>query len=588
MKKNVLFLSLCGILVGVGTQAQNTPVASKAMSKDKHPVILASSESSVNVNRAIIWDDDFSDPSVWTLSNSGTPSRNWVIDSLAPSGEYSASMGKILSTSRGNFAKFDSDALGSGSSVQNAVIQNTAPIDLTGHPYVLVEFESYYRKFEGACFLEVSSDGSTWTQIPLHTNITTNTNTSNPAYVSINVTSSIGGSATAYVRFRYTGGWDYAWMIDDVKIVDAPANDLILTSLSYGAYTKYPVGQERPITLWGKVLNHGAFAQTNVKLEVKESGTSIGVSPAVASLASTATDSLTATTTYQPSGVGVKNLVYTISQTEIDDVPTNNVLNTAIEITPTQFSRDNNVYSRNGYGTLLIGTDGDPVIGIGAAYELTAPAEVKSINFVLDDATNVGAEVRVELFDGSGASLVSIAESDIYTVQASDINTSSTNSPVSVTLDFFVPTTIQPGYYVAAVWQESDSVSVAYDPFNRSEDIWIYSGGSWGGLIDGGYTPLLRLNLAAPGASVKENEMTSSVSVFPNPATEFINIAFNELSGDATLTLFSTDGKQVMNKNINVTANQNTTLDVSGLSSGIYTLRVASSNGTTSKKVIIK
>jgi hypothetical protein len=60
------------------------------------------------------------------------------------------------------------------------------------------------------------------------------------------------------------------------------------------------------------------------------------------------------------------------------------------------------------------------------------------------------------------------------------------------------------------------------------------------------------------------------------------------LSGDATLTLFSTDGKQVMNKNINVTANQNTTLDVSGLSSGIYTLRVASSNGTTSKKVIIK
>ena len=588
MKKNVLFLGICSILVSVGTQAQNSPASTKVLSKDKHPAILGGAGSSASVDRAIIWEDDFSDPSVWTLSNTGNPSRNWVIDSLAPTGEYSTSMGKIESTSGGNFAMFDSDALGSGTSVQNAVIQNALPIDLTGHPYVLVEFESYYREFDGECFLEVSADGATWTQIPLHTNITSNTNTANPAYVSYNVTSAIGNTATAYVRFRYTGGWDYAWMVDDVKIVDASENDLILTSISSGSYSKYPVGQLRPITLAGKVLNHGAFAQTNVKLEVKENGTSVGVSPTVASLASVATDSLTASTTYEPAGIGVKNLEFKVSQAEADDVPTSNVLNTTIEVSATQFSRDNNVYSRNGYGTLLIGDEGDPVKGIGAAFETVAPAKAVSINFVLDESTSIGAEVRVELFDGSGASLVSIAESDIYTVLASDINTSSTSNPVSVTLNFFLPVDIEPGYYVAAVWEDLDSVSVAYDPFNRSEDIWIYSGGAWGGLIDGGYTPLLRLNLAAPGASVKESEVSSNISVFPNPASEALNVTFRELSGDATLTLFSTDGKQVMNKSINVVANQNTTLDVSGLSSGVYTLRVVSSNGTSSKKVIIK
>ena len=38
----------------------------------------------------------------------------------------------------------------------------------------------------------------------------------------------IAGSSTAYFRFRYEGGCDYAWMIDDVALATQPAYDLSL------------------------------------------------------------------------------------------------------------------------------------------------------------------------------------------------------------------------------------------------------------------------------------------------------------------------------------------------------------------------
>src|SRR5690606_21643750 len=75
---------------------------------------------------------------------------------------------------------------------------------------------------------------------------------------------------TAYIRFRYQGAWDYAWMIDDVNIIEAYENDVTLLSVYSIAgaaglhYTKFPVSQVDgavEITFGGDVINDGSTAQ---------------------------------------------------------------------------------------------------------------------------------------------------------------------------------------------------------------------------------------------------------------------------------------------------------------------------------------
>ena len=85
---------------------------------------------------------------------------------------------------------------------------------------------------------------------------------------------------------------------------------------------------------------------------------------------------------------------------------------------------------------------------------------------------------------------------------------------------------------------------------------------------------------------------TGSFSVFPNPVTnKVINIQFNNQSANTyTVRLISNDGKVVARKQINhAGGNSLDTFDISNLNvKGIYFLKIASSEGETTKTVFIK
>lgn len=593
MKKVLLsvgFAAFAGLVFG-----QSGSVNPNFLRKDTKNIFTiqaADNDHVTNVDRAIIWQNDFSTPSDWVLTNTGTPSANWAIGTTPPSGEYSAAMNAIASTTAANnFAKFDSDALGSGSSTQNALLTFGSPIDLSAHPAVLVQFQSYYRRFQGNCYLEVSTNNTTWTQFPLHTNVAVNASTANPVTVSVNPTAVIGGATTAYIRFRYVGAWDYAWMLDDVQIVDAPDNDIVLGNVFYGEYSKYPVGQEMPMPFWGKVTNFGGQPQTNVKLNVSVNGTAFGSSTAVPTLAPGAIDSLNIPGTYTPSGVGTYTLNFEATQSETDQNPADNAKTRVVSVTENTFSRDNNNY--NGQGVWNQAGNG---YMIGNLFEVSNPATVNSITVVLQANTMVGAEFRVVLLDDLTSNPVGVAESDFYTVTAANIPTGSGNNPVSVTIPFIVPVDIEAGDYFAMVdfgggtkdlvlaagtdIVQPIQTSFLYDP-TESPATWFYITGC----------PMVRLNMnevVTPPNSINENALTAAVNVFPNPASNLLNVSFSEISGNVVMTMFSTEGKQVMTQKTNVVANQTTTVDVSGLSAGIYTLRVVAGNGTVTKKVVIK
>lgn len=86
--------------------------------------------------------------------------------------------------------------------------------------------------------------------------------------------------------------------------------------------------------------------------------------------------------------------------------------------------------------------------------------------------------------------------------------------------------------------------------------------------------------------SVNE-DVYSSFSVFPNPANDFVNIEYTG-SKDGAFELFNVVGQSVFTQTLN-TGNQNTSLDVSSLNSGVYfyTLQIDGQVMET-KKLIIK
>ena len=184
------------------------------------------------------WSNTFSNPSDWTMVDlvyGGL--QNWVISTTGPTGSFSAGLGAISSTSASDgFAMYDSDALNSSYSPQEAYIQYNGTVDCSSYPYVNIEFESYHRKFRDSIFVEVSIDGINWDRYEVHAGQATNTTTANPEFVSVNVSATAGSQPVVYFRFKYEGEWDYAWMIDDVSFAETPNNYVTIDDEVFGGW----------------------------------------------------------------------------------------------------------------------------------------------------------------------------------------------------------------------------------------------------------------------------------------------------------------------------------------------------------------
>ncbi|HSG68323.1 MAG TPA: C10 family peptidase, partial [Bacteroidales bacterium] len=89
---------------------------------------------------------------------------------------------------------------------------------------------------------------------------------------------------------------------------------------------------------------------------------------------------------------------------------------------------------------------------------------------------------------------------------------------------------------------------------------------------------------------VEENETFARLNVFPNPATDALNINFS-LDTDQTveMRLVNVTGEAVYHDVLtNVSGTVNSSIDVSGFAKGIYILNLTSNEGSVNKKIIIR
>ena len=91
------------------------------------------------------------------------------------------------------------------------------------------------------------------------------------------------------------------------------------------------------------------------------------------------------------------------------------------------------------------------------------------------------------------------------------------------------------------------------------------------------------------GVGINDLTFVDGINVFPNPATDVLNIAFELNSNqDVTLSLVSIDGKVVNTISSNNTSKVNETINTSNLSTGLYVLNITSNEGVYTRNIVVK
>ena len=84
------------------------------------------------------------------------------------------------------------------------------------------------------------------------------------------------------------------------------------------------------------------------------------------------------------------------------------------------------------------------------------------------------------------------------------------------------------------------------------------------------------------------NDISSdAIKVYPNPATNIINIDAGDIKGEYTLTIFNTLGQQIT-ESAGTLNGQKLSSDVSDYAPGLYTLMLKTTSGILNSKFIVK
>jgi uncharacterized protein YegJ (DUF2314 family) len=96
-------------------------------------------------------------------------------------------------------------------------------------------------------------------------------------------------------------------------------------------------------------------------------------------------------------------------------------------------------------------------------------------------------------------------------------------------------------------------------------------------------------DLAFSGSvGIEKFNKSTELSVFPNPATDQLNIKFNSENSEAKIELFDISGRIIFCKEYNPSATMSLfNIDVSEFSSGTYFLKLFSGNKIAFQKVIV-
>ena len=398
---------------------------------------------------ATLFSWDFSDPYVnWTRSNTSSPAQGFWFPNDPEVGPVAALNPAGMATAANGFAYINSDSSGNAAT-QNASLTLATAVDLSANPLVSLEFQQTYKTYQDTRTVRVSGDnGATWTDYTITDGTTpTGQNSDNPVMTSINISAVAGGQSQVLIEFNYQASWGWYWAIDDIKITETDADDLIVRSSKWGSlerpYFSIPITQVAPIDFSAEIENVGYLEQTNTVLTADINfGTFTGTSAAV-TVPVGGTDSIFTTTPFTPSAIGTHTITMTVAATNADATPTNNVVTDAFEVVAAtgQYGRDRGVYEGQGGGA--DGADASSTaFEAGSIFDIFADQQVFGIDVVIGTNTPAGTIIygKLYVFDAGVGDYVYLDETPEYTTTQADADNN-----VTITLPLFTSPTLTAG-----------------------------------------------------------------------------------------------------------------------------------------------
>ena len=644
MKK--IYVTLFALIVCLNTSAQVKPQYLKAVDCSKEINLFEDNYVKVEKritstpSQNIVWESDFSDPNDWVLDNNGQnpPNYGWSIDQNSD-GWWSSN--GITSTSGGNFAELSNgDPTQTPGTQAGAVVYTmtmSQPVnifDSIGSSNATLTFEEFGAKFYDLQEIQVSVDGVNFVTVGDNSSYSQLTQSGgsaypNPSLREINIASYIGSTPTSvWIRFSWTSNLNlpttdpnyyntwiaYGWYIDDVKIVESPANRVTMEDVVIGGfwidylnysgaglndiygldYSVTPLSQlqNRPYSIEALFRNQGTVSQT-VDLNYSivgatnvTSSNSVVLNPG---------DSIFLAASFSPS---------TIGSYPIEIYGNADSLGAGIILSQTVYATKNIEVTDYIYGKDLGPTNSSSYIlggledqnHITSRFEMYADQDLYSLRAYIADNSTVGAEVKAIIYEvdstvsNANGGAILIAESDDYTITAQDRG-------AWVDIPFVDPINLSNGYayefgivgYQHPSLESYIGVSGS-SMYNGEHSLFDELGlsSSSAGTPTWYYitsTPMVRMNFDPSSVITSvDDKLSDKLHIYPNPSNGLINIELDKLN------FYNISISNVLAKEVykNTISSVNTTLDLSNFDKGLYFVELNDGKNIFTKKLIIK
>lgn len=571
-------------------------------------------------------------PEGWTtvkvLGNNDVTS-NWFHTTTGASGDFPTP--KLASTSAGNgWMIFDSDKncnIGVG---QNAWLISPS-INAEDKEEVFLIFETNYRSFYDRPQIRIGTDLNnldSWATIEVFPGIGNNDFSGklvgdpalNPHVMKFDITQWAGGKSSFYFAFQFLSdssipgggnniGCAYAWQIDDVQLTSEnpkDKHDLRLREHNVASSFATPISQVDSFLPIVVISNEGIQDQTNVTVEVVIEQESKGVvytfSKNIGTLEAGESNLFAADSSFLPSDLGGYLIIYAVSQDSMDAVPGNNIIEQPFIITEELFSKDDGqivtalapqssgseIWEGGNYYYIPKGGYHATKAFISVASNPDRPHAGKSASVLLykieedNDSTSFKTSdtevVGFGSYDFTDEEDFDIVEVDLFSITGED---------TGIELE-------EEGEYILMVQYTSEMFAAASElTYDYNIATVIKDGDTWflGG-FSGGNTLLVRMQIDSMMAtSVKSLVLLDNqVKVFPNPASDFIQLEYDfELeTNEVWLDVTTLEGKTIMNQKLSENKSGRIQLDTSRWVAGSYLLRLTTKEGIAVKKVSIQ
>lgn len=626
---------LCAQRVGQAS-APGTHVLRVAEPSHHHQVNPA---PHLNGDRQVLFTEDFANGlsgnnggvGPWTVS--GPNGDVWRRSTTGPVGAYSDPSEIITSSTAANgFMMFGSDSLNTDFSV-NPPVMVANPVEPTGSlispvldfsatPAVILNFTHVFRfccsDNTPGHFVDISTDGgSTWnTRYNVEAGIDDNDD-SGTVPVLLNITGAISADPSN-VRFRFThdganGITAYYWQVDDISIETAPGNELLMdygyTSQFGGGYEygRVPASQMgSSINVGAGVINFGGNAQTNVSVHVslvadatqsEVGSTDIAIAAPVLPGDTVIADGNLNVPTPMTPGLYVAHFTMTSDSIALDNNPNNNIATRYFEVTDNLYSLDaidvlpDDLLHLSSAGTSSF-ADNTQDVRLLNLYIVNNTQTFTGVQIYMAAQAQAGSYFTVSVYDttdvlASPADLSApLMESDIHVVTAAE------DASRIADIHFLDDLPLGAGAYFVSVnmFQEAGHNLVILDDTSIPQPsiasmLWIPVDDPSEQHLYGGNGTAWAVRLSSDvSINVKENADLEGVSVYPNPTTGILHVRSSKAQ-PLTVEVRNVLGQIVKTATFNGTLN---TLDISGNTAGIYTVRVGNGTNFTVQRIALK